>query len=108
MAFRSRSTGGPSRGGEGCDAATLTYYQLYSDDRGVCRVYEMSIGDGDWRLWPEGEPFPHRFTGTFQGEATQSWAAGRLRRTATNYETDFDLIYRGVAIAELGHGDRLK
>jgi hypothetical protein len=31
-----------------------------------------------------------------------------LRRTATNYETDFDLIYRGVAIAELGHGDRLK
>ncbi len=29
----------------GCDAANGTYYQLYSDDRGVCRVYEMSITD---------------------------------------------------------------
>src|SRR5438445_13823655 len=35
----------------GCDAANGTYYQLYSDDRGVCRVYEMSIGEGEWRLW---------------------------------------------------------
>ncbi len=28
----------------GCDAAKGTYYQLYTDDRNVCRVYEMSIG----------------------------------------------------------------
>src|SRR5689334_17958364 len=32
----------------GCDAANGTYYQLYSDERGVCRVYEMSIADGEW------------------------------------------------------------
>ena len=44
----------------GCDAANGTYYQLYSDDRGVCRVYGMSIGDGEWRLWREGEPFAQR------------------------------------------------
>lgn len=31
----------------GCDAANATYYQLYSDSRGVCRVYEMSIGNGE-------------------------------------------------------------
>ncbi len=48
----------------GCDAANGTYFQLYSDDRGVCRVYEMSIGDGEWKLWREGEPFPQRFTAT--------------------------------------------
>lgn len=40
----------------GCDAANGTYFQLYSDERGVCRVYEMSIGDGRWELWREGEP----------------------------------------------------
>ena len=28
------------------DAANGTYFQLYTDDRGVCRIYEMSIGDG--------------------------------------------------------------
>jgi hypothetical protein len=31
----------------GCDAANGTYFQLYSDERGVCRVYEMSIGNGE-------------------------------------------------------------
>jgi hypothetical protein len=30
----------------GCDAANGTYFQLYSDERGVSRIYEMSIGDG--------------------------------------------------------------
>ena len=48
----------------GCDAANGTYFQLYSDDRGVCRVYEMSIGGGEWKLWRDGEPFPQRFTAT--------------------------------------------
>jgi hypothetical protein len=37
----------------GCDGANGTYFQLYSDERGVCRVYEMSIGDGRWELWRE-------------------------------------------------------
>jgi len=31
-------------------AANRRYYQLHSDDRGVCRVYEMSIDEGEWRL----------------------------------------------------------
>ena len=66
----------------GCDAANGTYYQLYSDDRGVCRVYEMSIGDGEWKLWREGEPFTQRFTARFRTTATRSSAAGRRPRTA--------------------------
>ena len=41
----------------GCDAANATYYQLYADERGVCRVYGMSIGAGEWKLWRQGEPF---------------------------------------------------
>jgi hypothetical protein len=30
--------------------ANGTYLQLYSDGRGVCRVYEMSIGYGKWKV----------------------------------------------------------
>src|SRR3712207_9405662 len=33
----------------GCDGANGTYYQLYSDERGVCRVYEMKIGRASCR-----------------------------------------------------------
>ncbi len=48
----------------GCDAANGTYFRLYSDERGVCCVYEMSIGGGRWEPWREGEPFPQHFTAT--------------------------------------------
>ena len=54
----------------GCDAANGTYFQLYSDDRGVCRVCQMSIGDGEWKLWREDNPFPQRFTGTISTRRT--------------------------------------
>ena len=81
----------------GCDAANGTYYQLYSDDRGVCRVYEMSIGDGEWRLWREGEPFAQRFTGRFEDGGNT--IAGRWEKAGPggDYETDFDLFFRRVA-----------
>jgi hypothetical protein len=79
----------------GCDAANGTYYQLYSDDRGVCRVYEMSIGDGEWRLWREGEP-SQRYTGTFEDGGDTIAGRWETAQDSTNYKTDFDLIFRRV------------
>src|SRR5439155_13903439 len=67
----------------GCDAANGTYVQLYPDERGVCRVYEMSIGAGEWKLWRDGEPFPQRASsGRSARTETRSPAAGRRPRTA--------------------------
>jgi len=86
----------------GCDAANGTYFQLYSDERGVCRVYEMSIGDGEWRLWREGAPFSQRFTGRFEDDGDTIVGRWELAEDGTNYETDFDLIYRRVK----GHRSR--
>jgi hypothetical protein len=80
----------------GCDAANGTYYQLYSDDRGVCRVYQMSIGDGVWTLWREGEPFAQRFTGRFSDDGRTIVGRWQLAEDGTNYRTDFDLIYARV------------
>jgi len=66
----------------GCDAANGTYFQLYSDERGVCRVYEMSTGNGEWKLWrasrsPSVSQRPSATTGT------RSPDAGRSPRTAS-------------------------
>ena len=80
----------------GCDAANGTYYQLYSDERGVCRVYEMSIGDGVWKLWREGEPFAQRFTATISEDGNTITGRWEIAEDGTNYETDFDLICRRV------------
>jgi hypothetical protein len=35
----------------GCDAANGTYVELYSDERNVCRIYQMSISDEVWKRW---------------------------------------------------------
>ena len=75
----------------GCDAANGTYFQLYSDERNVCRVYEMSIGDGEWNLWREGEPFGQRFTGRFSEDGNR--IDGREIKTESGWESDFDLNY---------------
>jgi hypothetical protein len=80
----------------GCDAAKGTYFQLYSDERGVCRVYEMSISDGEWKLWRDGEPFAQRFSATISDEGNT--IAGRWEKAPDGgtWETDFDLTYRKV------------
>ena len=79
----------------GCDAANGTYFQLYADDRGVCRVYEMSIGDGEWRLWREGEPFDQRFIGRFSADGNRIDGRWEIE-TDGEWATDFDLVYTRV------------
>ncbi len=65
----------------GCDAANGTYVQLYSDERGVCRIYEMEHRCGrmealaGWRAVPaaplrddqRGRKHDHRALGEGRG-----------------------------------------
>ncbi|MGE5595075.1 MAG: hypothetical protein ACM3S1_03455, partial [Hyphomicrobiales bacterium] len=80
----------------GCDAANGTYFQLYSDERGVCRVYQMDIGNGEWRLRRDGEPFSQRFTASFSNDGNTITGRWELAEDGTNYRTDFDLVFRSV------------
>lgn len=80
----------------GCDGARGTYVQVYSDERGVCRLYDMSIGDGEWRLWRQGEPFSQRFTGRFSEDGDTITARWEAAEDHEHYVTDFDLVYTRV------------
>jgi hypothetical protein len=80
----------------GCDAANGSYFQLYSDERGVCRIYQMSISDDEWTLWREGEPFSQRFTARISDDANTITGRWEIAEDFTHYTTDFDLIYRRV------------
>jgi hypothetical protein len=80
----------------GCDGANGTYFQLYSDERGVCRVYEMRIGNREWRLWRDGEPFSQRFTGTFSDDGNTITGRWEIAEGGADFTTDFDLVYRRV------------
>jgi hypothetical protein len=80
----------------GCDGSGGGYRQLYTDERDVQRIYEMSLADGVWRLWRDGEPFAQRFTGRIADDGNA--IAGRWERTddAGEWVTDFDLTYTRV------------
>ena len=69
----------------GCDAANGTYIQLYSDERGVSRIYQMSIGNGVWKLWREGEPFAQRFTGTFSEDGSTITGRWEIAEDGSTY-----------------------
>lgn len=79
----------------GCDAANGTYYQLYTDERNVCRVCEMSLGGGEWKLWREGEPFDQRFTARISEDGDTIEGRWELDE-GEGWKTDFDLTYRRV------------
>jgi hypothetical protein len=80
----------------GSDAANGRYFQLYTDDRGVCRVYEMSIGNGEWKIWRDGEPFSQRYTAKISDDGNTIEGRWEAAKDGSNWETDFDLVFTRV------------
>ena len=82
----------------GCDAANGTYYQLYSDDRRVSRVYEMRLNGREWTLQRAGPPFAlQRFTGTFSEDGNTISGRWELAEDGETWTTDFELTYAKVS-----------
>ena len=80
----------------GCDGMSGSYYQLYTDERDVQRVYEMSLQDGVWKLWRDGAPFSQRFRGTFSEDGRTIAGRFEIAEDGNGWKTDFDLTYRKV------------
>jgi hypothetical protein len=69
------------------------YLQHYFDSRGVARVYEMSLGDGVWRLWRDAAGFSQRFEGVFRGDGDVIEARWELSEDGERWRHDFDVKY---------------
>jgi len=81
----------------GCDAGNGTFIQLYSDARGVCRIYSMKLGGGEWVLQRDGAPFPQRFVGTISADARTISGRWEKAEDGGDFALDFFLTYRKVA-----------
>jgi hypothetical protein len=81
----------------GCDAATGSFVQLYSDERGVCRIYSMGIEGGQWTLQHDGDPFPQRFVGTISDGARTISGRWEKAEDGADFAPDFYLTYRKIA-----------
>jgi hypothetical protein len=85
----------------GFDQGRGTYLQHYFDSRGVARLYEMSFGDGVWKLWRNSEDFSplnfsQRFTGTFSDDGKTIDGRWEISDDGSTWEHDFDLTYTKI------------
>lgn len=74
----------------GWDDANPDYHVLYADDRGVSRVYRMSLRDGTWQMWRDTPEFSQRFEAEVspgQEEISGSWQ--KSVDGGTTWEHDF-------------------
>jgi hypothetical protein len=80
----------------GLDDTAGEYTMLYSDARGVYRVYRMTLADGVLTIWRDAPGFFQRLTATFSdGGATFTGRWDRSPEGAT-WVTDFDFVYTRI------------
>ncbi len=96
LRYRSGAEGSDFPRGEsiiGSDDGMGTHMMLYSDSRGVTRIYAMSLKDGVWMLWRDDPSFAQRFTGTFSEDGRTIIGQWEFARDGVTWEHDFDLTY---------------
>lgn len=80
----------------GGDDADEDCTALYHDERGVRRVYRMSLRDGVWRVWRDAAGFFQRYTGTLSEDGRTIRGAWERSADGSAWELDFDLNYTRV------------
>ena len=78
----------------GWDDTTGELAQLYSDARGVFRIYRMTLTDEAWTARRDAPGFFQRFIGRFGSDRTTIEGRWESSLDGTAWEPDFDLVYR--------------
>jgi hypothetical protein len=77
----------------GQDDALEPCSMLYTDERGVARIYQMTLADGVWKMWRESTGFSQRMTGTFSADGNTITWQGELSRDGSTWEPDLMVTY---------------
>jgi len=80
----------------GWDDSTDELVQLYSDSRGVFRIYRMTLTDDAWRLERAAPDFHQRFVGEFRDDGRTIEGRWESSPDGTAWELDFPITYRRV------------
>jgi hypothetical protein len=67
----------------------------YYDERGVARVYGVSLADRTWRFWRNAPEFAQRYTATL-GDDAVIVGQGEMCRDGSAWEPDLAITYRRV------------
>ena len=78
----------------GFDDSNGEMAQLYSDARGVFRIYRMSVTDEAWTVWRDAPGFNQRFVGRFGQGGTTITGRWEMSEDGAEWTADFDMQYR--------------
>lgn len=77
----------------GHDDSIGTSTMLYSDERGVARIYQMSLEGGVWKMWRDAPDFSQRMTATVSPDGNTITWHGELSRDGSHWEQDLDVTF---------------
>jgi hypothetical protein len=77
----------------GHDDAQDVCTMLYSDERGVSRIYQMSLEGNLWKMWRDTSDFSQRMTGEISSDHNTIIVRGELSRDGSNWEGDLNVTY---------------
>jgi len=77
----------------GHDDTQETCSMLYSDVRGVSRIYQMSLEDGVWKIWRESSDFSQRMIGQISDDQNSIVVRGDLSRDGSVWDHDLSITY---------------
>jgi len=71
---------------------------LYADNRGVSRIYKMSLAENVWKIWRAAPGFHQRFIGRISPDQRSIEACWEKSNDGFIWENDFDLTYTKAKI----------
>ena len=77
----------------GKDDSADHFRVLYFDDRGVSRVYKLSLEAGTWKMWRNAPGFSQRFTATLSEDGNTMAAFWERSSDGKKWEIDLELTY---------------
>ncbi len=77
----------------GHDDTVETCTMLYADERGVARIYQMSLDGNIWKMWRDSPGFSQRVMAKFSEDGNLITGHGELSRDGSHWERDLDVTY---------------
>jgi hypothetical protein len=77
----------------GRDGSQDGYTVLYFDERGVSRVYEMSLEGNVWRMWRDAPEHRQRFTGTITDDGKTIVGVWEMAEGSPTFARDLEIKY---------------
>jgi hypothetical protein len=66
----------------------------YFDSRGVHRIYQVSLGDGVWRMWRHAPGFSQKFNGSTSADGNTIEGLWKLSRDDSTWADDLAITFR--------------